>query len=324
MTKHESMPSASSDKDSINKVRMWVLHDLMVLPAFRLQNSQIETLEELEYSRIATSINDISINNLYFKSKDFIKDNKSIDDNYQKPNLWKRVIYSFKSLPNKGKILGYCAIISLAIASLIRFIIKSDNPESKIVVALAFLIFSFSCLGFGLQLAVSQSNVSSIFHSINRNLENISQYTDFLDITSNPEALQNKSDRITISIIEDEISSLYHHYKRLNLIHIIIAFLISFVVIYVSGDVVIILIKDIAELLGFESFSVIKNLNRENFALYILFPTGIAWSKDMAASGLQQRNKLLRQSLVILQDRIKDRKSSLQEDRSSHRQIERP
>lgn len=278
-----------------------VLNNLMSLPAYKLQTKYREIFEKYVYTKLERSIQKNTLEKAHTVIDNNDLKNQSISAIYQKPNRWNILVFSFKSLPKIYKSIGWIAMISFACGLFSR----ASNPLLTLFGVISVLIFSFSFLIYGVQVSVWYSYVENSFSILNRILDDINDYIhNFGDI--NEKNLYTRANIILENIIKDEISSLNYNLKQINIFNILFAFSISFLFVYILGDSPIEGIKWIASILNLGDFEYIKELNIEKFAIFILFPLGIALSKDIVISGLKERNKRLRRSLVIVMNRIQE------------------
>jgi hypothetical protein len=298
-------PHQGSVKENLLKA---VLGHLMSLPAYKLRDKYQQIFDDYTCLELSKSITRKSLKKNSPKSNDpsaLIKSNELV---YLLPSQWKIYWYSFESLPNKDKNIGWIVIASFFGGFLFRIGVKFNNSLVALAGAISLLIFLYSFLIYGLRLNLWIQNVQITFSILRKVLNNIYSYIDAIG-EIDEEKLHNKVEMISKNIIEDELSSLSYRSKRVNVFNLVFAFLISFIVVYISGNTFIIYTKWIAEHLGFGDFEFIKKLSMESFAIFILFPISVALSRDVVISGLQQRNQDLRQSLAILKDRFEDYKS---------------
>lgn len=278
-----------------------VLKNLMSLPAYKLKTEYREIFEKYVYTELDRSIKKNNLEQDPTTNDHNELKNQSISEIYQKPNRWNILVFSFKSLPNIYKRTGWIAIISFPCA----FLGRASNPWLILIGLLFVLTFSFSYLIYGIQFSVWYSYVESSFSIINRILDDINDYIhSFGDI--NEKNLQRRANTILENIIKDDLSSLNYNLKQINTFNILFAFSISLLFVYILGDRPIESIKWIANILNIGNFEYIKELNIEKFAIFILFPLGIALSKDIVITGLKERNKRLRRSLTIVINRIQE------------------
>lgn len=311
---NESKTSSHPDQEDLREQLMkMVLEDLMNLPAYRLKGEYKDIFEQYSLSELRRKVSSYSIDQSNENKKDNHNYHLYISKLYQKPRVLGRWIFSFRSLPEKDKLMGWLSIFSCVC----MFLIKIDHLFAKLLGSIAILVFYFSCLRFCLRFLLWQKqNVDLTFSIVNGILQNIDDYTSQMqNITQNN--IHSKAFMISESLIEDDISSLNYRLRKVNLIHILYASLLCIVFVYVSTSEWIDIIKRIAILLNFGDFKIITNLNKENFTLLFLFPLGIAFLKDVFISSLQKRNQCLRRSLVILRH-VNDEKLSVLNENTLH------
>jgi hypothetical protein len=286
-----------------------VLHDIMSLPAYCLKKQYREIFERYAYKEFHKSVNSLSIQEYPSISDENSQQNLSLKRIYIQPTWWKIFRFSVSSLPNLDKKI-FCIVI---ITFCLGFLSKIDNLWIRLAGLIFVLIFGYSFLIFGLRFSAWHGRINSTFSVINRVLDKIYSYADNLDNIEKlgKGRLIGKSNFICENLIEDEISSLGYSLQKINFFQIFFAFSISFIVVYLSGDGYITMIQWIANHLDFGNIEFIKKMNVGTFATFILFPIGIAISKDIVVSGLQKRNERLRQSLAIFRDRLEDRKNTV-------------
>jgi Domain of unknown function (DUF4351) len=285
------------------KILQRVLDLLMVLPAYKLKNKDPEIFFNYAFAELHKLIKKHNSEKNLPTSDSLSSGEKAIHEIYNSPSWWEIWSLSFTTLSRKNNQIGYVAAISFTIGLLSKIY---DAPI--LIRAIVALIFAYSFLIYGLKLTAHSTDIKSTFSSLDTIIRKINEYIKTLarkDLNKlNDEKLFSKASLISKNIIEDDISSLSYYSNKLNLFHIFFALFISFIIVYISGDTFIIYIKWIAKELGFNDFDFLNK--KEKFAVFILFPTGLALSKDMVASGSQRRNQLLRQSLVSLKDYLED------------------
>ena len=78
--------------------------------------------------------------------------------------------------------------------------------------------------------------------------------------------------------------------------------MISFIVIFITGDEFVILIKKLANLINIATlFPIINDLNVQTFWLIFLFPLSIAWARDLIVEVSKNYSKKLHQSLFLIE-----------------------
>ena len=115
---------------------------------------------------------------------------------------------------------------------------------------------------------------------------NILQYIDDYDI-ENETKLNRQIYIILKDFIEDDILDLDYSWKKINLFNILFAFLLSFISVLITEDILVNTIKYLANVLGFGELDLISKLNAEKLVTFILFPLGIAISLDIVTSSFQ-------------------------------------
>lgn len=266
-----------------------VLKKLMNLPAYKLSNKYREILKEYQDAN----------------------SNKKIEK-YQRPNQLKILWFSFNSLSNTDKIVGSIAIISFVCG----FFIKASNPQLILLDIICVLVFILSFLIFCVRAYEYYFHINSTFSIINSRLKRIEEcIADFRYFVEKD--LRKKANLIIKSIIEEDISSIDDAWKKNDIYHILFALLMYFIVIYMSGDILIEAIKWIANILGFENFKSIKELNLEALLIFLLFSSlgiriGTSLSKYILNSGSEQRKIKLNRSLKIVESHLENLNSSLE------------
>ncbi len=299
ISSRETIFTQSSKKDKVLKI---IIGDIMSLPAYELKKEYKKVFEHYALEELNKSINNNKLNNY---SNDNKISHKSIKEIYQSPSRWKTLKFSFISLPDNDKITGYIALVSFGLA----FLIKTNLVWLQLVGLIFLLTFVFSFLRYGLRFNEWNSYVKNTFFIVNDLLERAESYIDRFSSISDTK-LHEKADIISENLIEDEVSSLQYRLKKVNLFNIAFAFFMSLTFVLFLGENSVTYIKLIANFLRLGNLQFVQQLNIEKLALFVLFPVGIAMSKDIVVSGLQQRNDRLRRSLVILKDRIEERNSN--------------
>ncbi len=276
-----------------------VFSQMTMLPAYKFKHKSLEILKQYSYIELNKSIRKKTLKNVSRIDNDYDRSNNSIVEIYQRPNQRQIFSFSFSLLSDSDKRIGLIAIMSLAFA----FLTRTSNFWLIAVGASGILIFSLFLLIYSIQFSMFYSDVQNTFSKINRILDDVNDYIfNFADIDETN--LEKKVYKILKHIIEDDISSLDYEWKKIHIFNILFAFILSFLCVYISGDILVQGIKLIADHLSFGDFDLIEELNEEKLATFILFPIGIAISKDTVISCLKKRNQRLRQSLVIVENRL--------------------
>jgi hypothetical protein len=310
------------------EIQRRVVGELITLPAFSLKKTRKETLGDFIARKISINIDannsedikksigeDSEKNTLPSSIKEV---NKPAEVN-KLPNWLERLKISFDILPPKDKFWGYLSLALFAIAFFKRLFlnipIRGAFPMSIALLWLFLFLYFFS--RFSKSFSKSNTNIEATFSQIRRLLKPTSDYAQ--DFSSELNSRKNveysdrficeKSEFISKKIIEDEILNLDYASKSANWFYILYSSSLTFIVLYVSGDSLGILIKLIVDYLGFKDIKFFKDLTMEGLATLILFPLFFSLSKDIVALGLGARNKLLRRSLAILEDRFEYRNS---------------
>lgn len=304
LTKDHNIPHQESIKDQLLEM---VLDALMDLPAYRLKGKYKDTFEKYCYLELHKRTLSHSIKKTTERNGNDITPFLPISELYKQPNSLEKWIFSIESLPDHDKNTGWITLIFFGCA----FLIKVDNPWLQLLGGLSLFVsyFSFLILSFRFFFWHKQ-NIDLTFSIINGILRNIYEYTNYVD-NINQKNVFDKASMISESLIEDEIASLDYRQKKVNLFHMLFSFFCCIVITIFLGDMLIIFIKNAANVLTIADYEIIKKLNKENFSLLFLFPIGVALSRDILASALQERHLLLRQSLAILKSHIEDRKLSI-------------
>ena len=293
-----------------------VLKKLMNLPAYKLNKKYREIFKEYKYAELNKLIKRKTLKE--YKKKNNHQDTiiKSVVEIYQRPNQLKILWFSFNSLSSNDKIVGSIAIISFICGG---FFIKGNSPLLILFDLICVLIFTLSFLLFYSQAYVYYSNINSTFSIINSRLKYIEEcIVDFRYFIEYD--LHKKANIILKNIIEEDISRIDDAWKKNDIYHIVFALLTYIIVAYMSGDILIEGIKWIANILGFENFESIKELNLETLLVFLLFSSlgiriGTGLSKYIINSGSEQRKKKLNRSLAIVENYLEKLNSSSIQDR---------
>ncbi len=297
------------------KIQERVIEELKTLPAFSLRKTSKETLVDFFAKRISKNIDSNNIEDV----KNSIRgsaNKDSLPTPIQKvnklPNWFGRLKISFEILSQRDKTLGYFSLFLFIIALLRKFLnISIPIPLSLSII----LILLFTFLNFSYRLGKLNTNIEATFSQIRRLLKPSNDYAqDFLNEFNarkfnefSDDFIHEKSEIISKNIIEDEISGLDYALKSANWFYLLYPSCLTFIVIYVSGDALGVLIKSMADFLGFKDLQFFKDLTIEGLSTLVLFPIFFNLSKDMVALNLGVRNKLLKRSLAILEDRFEYR-----------------
>ncbi|MDJ0598190.1 MAG: hypothetical protein QNJ37_05045 [Crocosphaera sp.] len=275
-----------------------VFRNLMSLPAYKLKNQYQKIFEQYIRTEFRKAIRKQEVEEHSLISRNN-RINQSIIDIYQKPNRLQMIWFSFLWLPNRDKQIFLFSIISFFIS----FLVRNSNLWLILFGGVSLLIFQLSFTIFGIRFGTFYSFVEGTFYQIDIIFDKIKDYVfNLRNIDDNN--LNIEADEIIKNIIEDDMLSLDYDWKKINVFIIVFASVISFLVVYISGDSLVIAIQYIANMLNFGDFELIKNLDSEKLATFILFPIGLALGKDTFMAGLKQRHKRLKQSLDIIENCI--------------------
>lgn len=182
-----------------------------------------------------------------------------------------------------------------------------DSILLKIIGVCSLIIFLLLFIIFIIKFVEIYLDLDREINKIKRTSQKIKKYIgDFGDI--NQANLQKRADMILENIVKDDLSSLDYDWKKIDFLNFVLAFYIVVISIYILGDDLVVIIKSIASFLGFSSFGIVQQLNLE-IVFSIFFPVVILFFKYILVTGLQNRNKLLRRSLVIVTERISESNS---------------
>lgn len=304
------------------EIQKRVISELISLPAFSLKKTHKKTLGDFIARKI--SIN-VDANNAEDVKMIFREDPKKITlpapikQSNNLPSWIERLKISFEILPSSDKIWGYLSLLLFVIAIAKRLFLNIPIQGALLlsITLLWLCLFLYFFSRFSKSFNNSNINVEATFSQIRKLLSLSGDYAqDFSnelksrkDLEINDSLILEKSETISKRIIEDEILNLDYSLKGSNWFYLFYSSCLTFLVVYISGDGLGILIRSMAEVLGFKDIKFLKDLTMEGLASIILFPLFFTLSKDMVALGLGLRNKLLRRSLAILEERFKYRNS---------------
>lgn len=282
-----------------------VLKNMLSLPAYKLKNKDDKILDQYKiFIKRNQSIKKPTLEQAHKQRTNYYDtQNVSIYEISQSFNILKLFWFTFNSLHT------YQILVSLTVLVFFAYVfVRINHILFSILGTIILLVFSYLLLHKAIQFFMYFSDVKKTFDKINLMLNDIKKYIPIFESSNEDENII--TNKILKNLIEVDISDLDYQWKKINIFSILFAFLISLLIVYISGDDLIELIKWLANVLNFNNFKFIENLNRETFAFLILFPIGIALAKDIIVSGLQQRNKRLRQSLAIVENRLQELTSS--------------
>jgi hypothetical protein len=283
----------------------------MQLPAYKLSDDDQENFSLYATKELEKSIREKNVN------IDHSNQSRSVLD-ISLPNQLSILKLSFSSLSRISKLWGCIAIISIAVSLFLRFSNQLSDPKQVILFLIFLFLFGYLSLFFGIGFFLSHTNITSTFSFAKTVLERINSYIEHFETINldeeNKDKIYNEEvEIIATNIIDDQISDLNYRLYKGNLLFIISPLLLSFFIILMIGDKAVSFTKIVAEQLNMQDFEIFKNLTLERFILIILFPLGVALTRDMYYDGLGGRNQLLRQSLVLLKvfkDHLKNSKAS--------------
>lgn len=281
-----------------------VFNNLMSLPAYRLKNKYREIFQQFAYTELNKLIKNQSLTTSLMMRNNYKINNQFISEVYKRPNKWERVLFSFRTLPNIYKLTGWMAIISF----LFSFLIKSSNLLLILIGVICSLIFLVSSFIYWMNLSFWDFYVEGTFFTIETRLDDIKEYIrNFGDI--NEKNLHRRANKITISIINNDLSILKYRLRKIDSFNIVFAVSITVVAVYVLGDSFIDDIKWIANNLNFGDFKYIKELDIQKFTASI-FGIGIVLGRGIMISALEQKEKDLNKSMDIFNTILEERDSS--------------
>jgi len=188
------------------------------------------------------------------------------------------------------------------------WLVRQANVWVKLVGLFFILIFPFSLLSFWKDVIVLYVLISNTFDFIHRIQKEIKFYVDNVFLIREQEekefsnSIEVLSSKVTKEFIQEEIRQLDYNSRKIYFSPLIFAFWLSFVVIYVTGDQFVILIKNVAKLMNLlEFFPIINNLDVQTFWLTFLFPLSIAWTRDLIVEVSKNYSKKLHQSLFLIE-----------------------
>lgn len=280
------------------ELRDFVFDDLISLPAYKLEGRSQQALKKYILYEDKKSSNSEFSNSSSTTSDGKDKSDKSLFEKYRDPNQAEIWFFSLNTFVNGQKSLTLILLVSFLFALLAR----SSNVSILLIGVISFLVFITSFLAFGFQFIMWHLNVANTFSLIKQTHKNARDYViTFRSIDKNSIFL--KANLIVENIIEDRISSLSYDLWKRSFYNLVFAFSLCWLFISIFGNTFIEEIKWIATFLNFGDLKVVKSLDTETFVFLVLFPFGISLSDFLIVSSLQQRDKRLRQSLVIVKNR---------------------
>lgn len=230
----------------------------------------------------------------------------------QLDSSWNRIGFSFTSFLNqenkicKLEIKNSCWLVPIILFLLLGFLTRIDNQPCKIIGGVSLLVWEILFIKFSFDYNMWYSKVESVCNIFSTFIKTIDDYINAFEKFYEPN-LQKKADILSKSIVEDEISSLNYRLRKVDIYTIATALAGSLLIAYVAGDTLSWGITNIAQSINFGDSEFIKQLNLEKLITLILFPFILNSSKEIFITDLQKRNQRLKQSLLILENRIQNR-----------------
>lgn len=198
-------------------------------------------------------------------------------------------------------------LVSISFFLVSYWLVRQANVWVKLAGLFFVLVFPFSLLSFWKDVSVLYALINNTFDFIHRIQKEICSYVDNIFLIHEQgekefrTSIKVLSNKITKEFIQEEIRQLDYNSKKIHLFQLIFAFWLSFIVVYVTGDQFVVLIKNIAKLMNLlEFFPIINDLTVQTFWLIFLFPLSIAWSRDLIVEVSKKYSKKLHQSLFLI------------------------
>ncbi|VEP14988.1 membrane hypothetical protein [Hyella patelloides LEGE 07179] len=237
---------------------------------------------------------------------DFLRANKAkrfkfkfINETYQIPSLHKQCSFSLNTLSNKYKVAGCIALICLGLS----FFYKTNILWLKMLGVLFYGLALFSFLIYFwnfFRLFIPINNIFGKMNNISINIEKAIVDCQYLT----KKELNEKVDIIVKIILKDEIVRIESWEKSVNALSILLAFWLCLAFVPIVGDTLLDSIRWIANLLGFNNFHLIQELNLDNFLNKLLFPGILTVLILVFNSSLRNIKRKITRSLEVHQESI--------------------
>ena len=285
-----------------------ILNNLMSLPAYKLNKQYKAILKEYTYSRLSKLIKKNNFKDNWELNNNKDNSHKSIGHIYQRPSKLEIFLIAVKSFQGKYTKLGLVVVASFILALLTRV----DNRILGTIGILSLLVFLLSSLEYCTNFNICWMSAENTFSFINRQIDNIDEYINHTENIKNinEKNLDMISNMIVKDIINDEISGLNYDLWKKDIFSFVFAIIISLLYVYLLGNTFVAPIQWIANVLNFSDFEFIKKINLELLIFTIIFPLGFKSGNYIYISSLKDRNKRLRQSLRIVENRIQERENT--------------
>lgn len=189
----------------------------------------------------------------------------------------------------------------------VYFLFRQDNIWLNLAGVIFALVFPFISITFWFDIQLLYLLVKNTFSFLHRILTEIQTYIDNISLISSQKEkifkdnIEDISNKTVKEFIHEELRQLDYNSKKIHVFQLIIAFMMSFIVILITGDEFVILIKKLANLINIATlFPIINDLNVQTFWLIFLFPLSIAWARDLVVEVSKKYSKELYQSLFII------------------------
>lgn len=302
-------------QETKDKLQNAIKKKLFILPAFRLKEKQAKVLKQYALRQLDVSISKIKVNSKTFESifsstlAHFSHDSKVFLDSFTSQGLLKiKLTYLMTPKITRMKFVGL--ILSFLA---IYWLTRQVNIWFKLAGIIIALSSPFVYLSFGFDVLKLYNLVTNTLNFLDRISKEIQYYVENISLTNEQEEeefindMESLSSKVTKEFIHEEIRQLDYKSRKIHIFTLFFAFSISFIVIYVTGDTFVILIKDFAKLINLlPIFPVITGLNVQTFWLIFLFPLSIALARDLIIEVSQKYSKELHQSLFLIKLHEKD------------------
>ena len=308
--------TSNNSQDIRSKLRDSVINKLFNLPAFRLREKQVEIVKSYAVNQLSTSINKLQISSPYFHFSNSIYQNENnykkayLDDLKGLKGLVKENCFCLRMFPNSSRIY---LVITVILFVTTYFLIKDNSLSSKLIGVFSILAAVCFYFLFITKALISYTVSKSTFNVLSGILQDIEEYINDVDLIekntgkSAEENLEGFSKKIVEEYIYQEIRRVSFNVRKINFVPIFLAFFMSLVVVYITGDLFVDIIKTFAKWLNIlEAFPAIKNMGVQELWLFFLFPTFVAWSRDAVVEVSKNYNKELYRSLFLIKPEDED------------------
>lgn len=281
---------------------------LFILPAFRLKEKQAKVLKKYALRQLNVNISKIKFNSKSFESivpsalDRFSHDSKVFLYPLNFQGLL-RIKLTYSMMPK----ITWIKFVGLILSFLaIYWLNRQVNIWFTLPKIIFLLLLPFVFISFGFDVLKLYNLVTNTLNFLDRISKEVQYYVENIFLTNEQEEeltndIESLSNKVVKEFIHEEIRQLDYKNRKIHIFTLFFAFSISFIVVYVTGNTFVILIKDFAKLINLlPFFPLINDLNVQTFWLIFLFPLSIALARDLIIEVSQKYSKDLHRSLFLI------------------------